>query len=285
MPGFQVRYFFGNHIKGHQTEYLMKPSNDLSDMLVEEVMYDMAETFFGSRVEIDEMLELFEEFVEELKQKSEGVSLRAGLLNKLLIDSNTITKFYSHLNIDPENLLKKSTYSEKVLPAKMPISITVKSEFTKLFLFAYESLQKACGDYVHGSLPEDDDEKQSVNYALLVNMSRVINEKIKKVNERSTVCTLQYARQFKTETIEKEQVVGTGFLENGCDGIDRNMKFKPLKFDSYKIEKYPELPKTETVKSTITAFAKKVFSDNTVAAKKVLSDIRGKVRARKNDEL
>jgi hypothetical protein len=264
----------------------MKPSNDLSDMLVEEVMCDMAETFFGSRVEIDEMLEIFEEYVEELKQKSEGVSLRAGLLNKLLIDSKTITEFYSYLNIDPENLLKKSTYSEKVLPAKMPISITDKSEFTKLFLFAYESLQKACSDYAHGNGltgtdNEDDDQKQLVNYALLVNMSRVINEKIKIVNERSTVYTLQYARQFKTEVTEKEHVVGTGFSENGCDGIDRNMKFKPLKFDSYKIEKYPELPKTETVKSNITAFAKKVFTANAVAAKKVLSDIRGKVRGRK----
>jgi hypothetical protein len=259
----------------------MKPSNDLSDMLVEEVMCDMAETFFGSRVEIDEMLELFEEYVEELKKKSEDVSLRAGLFNNLLINSKTITEFYSLLNLNPENLMKKSTYSEKILPEKMPISLTDKSEFTKLFLFAYESLQKACDDYVHGKLIEEDDENQSVNYVLLVNMSRVINEKIKKVNERSTVCTLQYARQFKTEIIEKEHVVGTGFSENGCDGIDRNMKFKPLKFDSYKIEKYPELPKTETVKSNIITFAKKVFTDNTVAAKKVLSDIRGKIRARK----
>jgi hypothetical protein len=192
-------------------------------------------------------------------------------------------QFYSYLNVDPENLLEKSIYSEKVLPEKIPISITDKSEFTKLFLSAYEALQKACSDYVHDHILEEDDKNQPVNYALLANMSRVINEKIKKVNERSTVCTLQYARQFKTENIEKENVVGTGFTGNGCDGIDRNMKFKPLKFDSYKIEKYPELPKVETVKSNITAFAKKVFTDNTVAAKKVLSDIRGKIRARKKN--
>jgi len=68
----------------------MKPPSDLGDMLVEEVMYDMAETFFGSRVEIDEMLELFEKYVEELKIKSEGVSHRAVLLNTLLIDAKTI---------------------------------------------------------------------------------------------------------------------------------------------------------------------------------------------------
>jgi len=266
----------------------MKPPSDLGDMLVEEVMYDMAETFFGSRVEIDEMLELFEKYVEELKIKSEGVSLRAGLLNTLLIDAKTIAEFYSQLKVDHQNLLNKSTYSEKVLPGKMPVGITEKSEFTKLFLFAYESLQKACREYARGNNfmgydneDEEHEEKLPVSYALLLNMSRMINEKIKKVNERSAICTLQYTRQFKPDTIEKEHIVGTGFSDIGCDRLDRNMKFEPLNFDSYKIDKYPELPKIETVKSDITAFAKKVFSDKTIAAKKVLSDIRGKSRVRK----
>jgi hypothetical protein len=263
----------------------MKPPNDLSDMLVEEVMYDMAENFFGSRVEIDDMLELFDEYVEVLKKKSEGVSLRAGLLNSLLIDSKTIAQFYSNLKVDPQNLLGKSTYSEKVLPDKVPISITEKGEFTKLFLFAYESLQKACREYARGndfmSYDQEDEEKQSVNYALLLNMSQMINEKIKKVNERSTVCTLQYTRQFKPDAIEKENIAGTGFSDIGCDGLEKNMRFKPVKFESYKIEKYPELPRVDTVKSEITVFAKKVFSTKTTAAKKILSDIRARIRVRK----
>jgi len=266
----------------------MKPTSDLGDILVEEVMCDMAETFFGSRVEIDEMLELFEKYAEELKKKSEGVALRAGFLNTLLIDAKTTAEFYSQLKVDPQYLLNKNTYSEEVLPGKMPISITEKSEFTKLFLFAYESLQKACREYARGNNftgydkeDEDEEKKEPVNYALLLNMSRMINEKIQKVNERSTICTLQYTRQFKPDVIEKEHIVGTGFSDIGCDGLDRNMKFEPLNFDSYKIDKYPELPKIDTVKSDITVFAKKVFSDRTTAAKKVLSDIRGRIRSMK----
>jgi hypothetical protein len=263
----------------------MKPPSDLSDMLVEEVMCDMAQTFFGSRVEIDEMLNLFEEYVKELKKKSEGVSLRAGLLNSLLIDSKTSTEFYSYLKVDPQNLLDKNTYTEKVLPDKMPISITEKGEFTKLFLFAYDSLQKGCREYARGNnfmgYDKEDEEKEPVNYAFLLNMSRIINEKIKKVNERSTICTLQYTRQFKPDTIEKEQITGTGFSDYGCDGLERNMKFKPLKFESYQIDVYPEIPKIDTVKSEVTAFAKNVFSAKTTAAKKVLSDIRGRIRVRR----
>ena len=263
----------------------MKTPSDLSDMLVEEVMYDMAETFFGSRVEIDEMLEIFEEYVGMLKKKSKGVSLRAGLLNTLLIDAKTVSEFYSLLKVDYRNFKDKNTYSYDVLPHRMPASITEKGEFTKLFLYAYESLQKSCREYARGNnfmgIDKEDDEKHSVNYALIENMSRMINEKIKKVNERSPICTLQYTRQFKPETVEKECIVGGGFSDIGCDHLDREMKFKPLKLESYKIDKYPEIPKLDTVKADITAFAKKVFSTKTVDVKKVLSEIRGRLRARK----
>lgn len=263
----------------------MKPPSDLSDMLVEEVMCDMAETFFGSRVEIDEMLEIFETYVKELRKKSESVSLRAGLLNSMLIDDKTVSEFYSYLKVDPQNLLGKTTYSDKVLPDKMPVALTEKGEYTRLFLFAYESVQKACREYARGNnflvSDTEDDEKQSVNYAFLLNMSRMINEKIKKVNERSTICTLQYTRQFKPETIEKEQITGTGFSDIGCDHLDREMKFKPINFESYKIDKYPEIPKIDNVKADITAYAKKVFSANTTSARKVLSDIRSKIKMRK----
>ncbi len=263
----------------------MKPQNDLSDMLVEEVLCDMAENFFGSRVEIDDMLELFEEYAIELKKKGEGVSLRAGLLNTLLIDSKTITEFYSHLRVEPQVFLDKKKYSDAVLPEKMPISITEKGEFTKLFLFAYESLQKACREYARGNnvmaYDEEDEEKKIVNYSFLQNMCRIINEKIKKVNERSTICTLQYTRQFKPDTIEKENITGTGFSDMGCDNLERNMRFEPVQFESYKIDQFPELPKMDRVKSELTAFAKKVFSTKTTAAKKVLSEIRDKIRVRK----
>ncbi|MFO8084846.1 MAG: hypothetical protein R6U27_11070 [Desulfobacterales bacterium] len=260
----------------------MKSFDDLSDMLVEEVMSDMAGSFFGARVEIDDMVELFEEFVKVLEKKKDAVSLRAGLLNTLLIDSTTAETFYSLLKADPGNLLDKKTYSKDVLPEKMPLGLTEKSVFTKLFLFAYESLQKACSAYVRGNnvmgYDEKDEQKFSVNYAMLVHMCRIINEKIKKVNKRSAVCTLQYTRQFKPETIEKENITGGGLSDLGCEDLDHKMKFKPLDFESYNIERYPELPKLDQVKSDIISFARQVYAGKTSSAKKVMSDIRFKIK-------
>lgn len=260
----------------------MKPYDDLSDMLVEEVLSDMAGTFFGSRVEIDQMVELFEEFVRELKKKSEGIAKRAGLLNNLLIDSKTAADFYSLLKIEPQNLSDKKNYAKDILPEKMPLSLTEKSEFIKLMIFAYESLQKACSEYNQGNNFTDyDNEEQnpSINYKMLQNICRIINEKIRDVNKRSTICTLQYTRQFKPETIEKENITGTGFSEFGCEDLDQKMKIKPLVFESYHIDKFPELPNLDQVKSQISDFAKQVYATRTSQVKKVISEIRAKIKS------
>lgn len=260
----------------------MNSIDDLGDMLAEEVLSEMACTFFGSRVEVDEMVELFEQYAEELKQKSEEVSLKAGLLNILLIDSNTINEFYGKLGVKPEDLLDKKTYTKDVLPQKMPFGLTEKSKYIKLILIAYDSLQKACNTYVRGNdimgYEKEDDKKVSINYTLLMNMSKMINEKIKQVNEKSPVCTLSYTRQLQPEKIEKENIAGTQFSELGCDDLDQKMKIKPLDFESYDIDKYPELPKVDNVKSDITDFGKKVYTEKTSSVEKVISDIKVKMR-------
>ncbi len=261
----------------------MKSFDDLSDMLAEEVLGDMAGSFFGARVEIDEMIELFEEFVEALREKSEQVSKKAGLLNTLLIDLSTAEKFYSRLKVDPGNLPEKKAYSKEVLPEKWPFGFTEKSVFTKLFLFAYECTQKACRDYVRGGKAASDSKKEdlksSVNYTMLVNMCRIINEKIKEVNKRSAVCTLQYTRQLKPEILEKEYITGGGLAEPGCEDLDHKMEFRPLDFESYNLDQYPELPKLDQVKSDITFFAKQLYTSRNSSAKKILSDIRSKIKS------
>ena len=47
----------------------MKVIEDLSDMLIEEVLSDMAGDFFGARVEVDSILALFKEYAGDLSKK------------------------------------------------------------------------------------------------------------------------------------------------------------------------------------------------------------------------
>ncbi len=256
----------------------MKPITDLTDMLAEEVLGDMAEAFFGARVEIDEKLELFEEYRKALEGKARMVSSAAGFFNFLLLDKRAAGEFFAMLKKDPGVLTGKEGFSKSDLPGKMPTALTVKGQFAKLFAFGYEALQKRCTEYVSGEHSDgftaSEDVKVPVSYEMLKHMSELINRKIKTVNERSAICTLQYTRQFDPEKIEKEKITGGGFSDAGCDNLEKNMKFEPIKFDSFDIEIFPELPRPEDVKNEVANFAKDLFSRKTSEAKKATDEIR-----------
>ena len=262
----------------------MKPIDDLTDRLAEEVLGDMAESFFGSRVEIDHKMELFEKYRGELKQKAEIVFSHAGLLNFLLLDKKTAADFYAALNVETGELAEKDGFPDHILPDKIPMSLTltVKGEYVKLVQFAYAALRDSCADYMRGrlsaSVASDPDEEPPVTYQMLKFMGGMINEKIKKVNERSAICALQYTRQFDPEHMEKEKITGGSFAEHGCDRLEKNLKFKPIRFESLGIPVFPDLPAPDSVKDKTSQFAKKLYSRKTPEAKKAVAEIKARMK-------
>ena len=262
----------------------MKPIDDLTDLFAEEVLGEMAESFFGSRVEIDHKMELFDQYREELKKKGEMVFSHAGFLNFLLLDKKSAADFYAALNVEPGELAEKERFPDHILPEKMPwaLTLTAKGEYVKLVQFAYKALRDMCADYMRGRLlastAADLEEEVPVTYEMIKCMGEMINEKIKKVNERSTICTLQYTRQFNPENIEKEKFTGGGFAEHGCDNLDKNLKFKPIDFDSLGIPVFPDLPAPDSVKEKVSQFAKKLYSRNSSKAKKAVAEIKSRIQ-------
>ncbi len=256
----------------------MKPIDDLPDILAEEVLGDMAESFFGARVEIDEKLELFEEYRKALESKGRMVSSAAGFFNFLLLDKRAASEFFAMLKKDPGSLTENKGFSKNELPERMPTALTAKGLFVKLFLLGYEALRKRCAEYVSGEhvdgFSESPEVKVPVSYEMLKHMSELINEKIRMVNERSAICTLQYTRQFDPEKLEKEKITGGCFSDAGCDNLEKNLKFTPIKFDSLEIETYPELPQLEGVKKEVENFAGNLFSRKTSEAKKAIGEIK-----------
>jgi len=63
----------------------MIPDN-FYDPLVEEVLMDAAENFFGARRELDGIITLFQSFVGALRVKEADIAVRSGFLNYLLLD-------------------------------------------------------------------------------------------------------------------------------------------------------------------------------------------------------
>lgn len=257
----------------------MTINEDFSDMLAEEVLTDMASAFFGSRVKVDEMLEVFDQSVEKLKQKQKEVEFRAGFLTFLFIKKDIADRFYRSINVSPELLLEEPKCTPEVLPDKQLSALTSKGEYIKYLLWAYESIKDAITKYLLGSqkpCPADNDDFEP-NYKKIKHMSEIINEQIRKINKRSTLGTLQCTRGFNPGALEKEKITGGSFSDYGGNKLDQKMKFKPIDFDSLNLKKFPNLPEPKSVKSKITSFGKKVYSDNTDGAKKIISQIKNEI--------
>ncbi|MDM8552616.1 hypothetical protein QUF72_21210 [Desulfobacterales bacterium HSG2] len=256
----------------------MIPDN-FYDPLVEEVLMDAAENFFGARRQLDGIIDLFQSFVEAVRKKEADIAVSAGFLNYLLLDGMIARDFYEAIHINSPAVLLEGQLSDKTVPDQTPFAFTVKGEFTRFVLQAYDDLQQACNEYIHGK-PDDGSrlEKNDAYYNLLMNMCDLINEKVRHVNTNmSPRSVLQFARRFDAEAEGKENIIG-GMVFGG-DGINEKLAYHPIDFDSLQLKKYPELPKQEQVVSKITSFCKKSYSGNKNEIRQRVSDVKEKIRS------
>lgn len=256
----------------------MIPDN-FYDPLVEEVLMDAAENFFGARRQLDGVITLFQSFVEALREKETDIAVRSGFLNYLLLDGSIAPDFYESIHINAPAFLLDSPFSDKTVPNETPFAFTVKGEYTRFVLQAYDDLQQICDEYTHGK-PDDGNrlEKNDAYYNLLVNMCDLINEKVCHVNTNmSPHSVLQFARRFDAETECKENATG-GMIFCG-DGINEKLAYQPIDFDSLQLKKYPELPKQEQVASKITSFCKRSYSNHRNEIRQRVSDLKEKIRS------
>ena len=260
----------------------MSSDKDLSDSLVEEVLTDVAGTFFETRRHLEEMMDLLQSFVKTLREKEAEVASRAGFLHYLLLHGREAGDFYKSIKVNSTVILSESKFSDKTIPKKIPFALTARGKFIKLVLWAYDVLQKACDEYINGKYYDDPDEKGgkgiTVHYKQIVTICELINEEVRKVNrDMSPAYTLQYAKKFNYETAEKEYITG-GTLAGYARSIDEKLAYQPIDFDSLQLKRYPELPTQDKVISEITSFCKRKYSSNKDEIKKLISDLKERIQ-------
>jgi hypothetical protein len=262
----------------------MKPQSDFSEILVEEVMTDLADTFFGARVELEQMIDVFNENLRQLSKIGDTILHKAGFLNFLFADEKTAKSFYESIGVKQPELFLPGVFTEEALPEKFPFALTPKAEFKKLVLWGYEQLQKVCKEFTHGSRYNSEDgqkEKLKPSYNLLRQMSELINEEVKKVNEMSPTCVLQFARQFNTEQVEKEKKSGTECSQIGHQNLDHKMCYKVIDFEKLCIVEYPELAEPKKINAVITSFCRQKYAMNKYRFQKRLEEIKEKSRLKR----
>ncbi|MFZ0613556.1 MAG: hypothetical protein WAM73_15060 [Desulfobacterales bacterium] len=257
----------------------MAISDDFSDPLVEEILTDVAGSFFEKRRQLDDKIDLFHSYVKDLQLKETSVRSAAAFLNHLLLKGRQAPAFYKMLGVADAFFTAAGTRSTPAALAYMPFAIGARARFVKLVANAYAALQKSCTAYLHGrSSPEPAAEPKpaDVYYDLVLEMHRLVNSEINRINVSiSPSCTLQFAKRLNPQMTQKEKITGGGIADVGS--LDEKLCYSAIELDSLSLEKYPELPEAGTVKPALERFCKNLYGMHAEETKAIVADLKARL--------
>ena len=238
----------------------MSDLSDFADGLHDEVVSDMAESYFGSRKALEDKLAGFELLVEEMEPVTARLNAARIQMATLLLDSTLNAEFFSGIGMEPVNI-------EVADPApffeSLPFAFTGKGRYEKSLMAVYESLQHVTDEYLNGKFYNDPKQKgrkrQTTHLVLLKSLAGQINREVDKVNnEMSPSGTLRYVKKMDPLQMEKESLLGQGCLPDGCS-LDSDLKFRSIDFESYALPEPLAMPSLNDAKGAIRLFCKKNY--------------------------
>jgi hypothetical protein len=230
--------------------------------LTEEVLKDVAQTFFGARKRLDDMIDILEEFARILRKKAAVVERRAGLLHYLLVTEALSARFYEAIGAGDTGDLSGCRPPDPLPPRQIPFAVTGRGRFVKMAIDQYGRLQQACREYQCSSAnPLADvrhEEEACVDARLVKAMWELVNRKIREVNEESSPSTvLQYAKGLDARGEKQSRVAGATAGE--YEGMDQKYVYRPIPLDQMGLRQFPDLPKPDSCRPKIKRFCKSVY--------------------------
>ena len=238
----------------------MTDFKDYADELQQEVVSDMAETYFGARKDIDDMLEVFEKMVGQLRQQESHLSQAAARLHCLLLDRETAEAFYEALGVAPSSV-PYTDETPKPFFDKFPFAFTGAGRYERCVFRVYELLQKAVDEYVNGRYFDDPEQpgrkRLTVHYLRLKTLADYINEEMDRVNKTAVSGALQFIKTMDPEQMQHEGMMGEAV--KGTDHIDQDMRFSPIDFELLGLPVFRDLPPLYAVREPIKGFCEKLY--------------------------
>jgi len=242
-------------------------NENFADALVQETLIELAESFFGTRCRLEDMLTVFHSYVEALRKKEETVIGEAGILNNLLIHREIAEKFHHTIGVEKPDVFLDCVGSEGLRFIRRPFAFTAKGVFTRLVIDAYGRLQRTWDEYTTGGIDNVQTSEENgtpmVDYNLVQSMCLLINNEIQKVNsERSPLSILQYVHKLDVQSLAKQELTGGSIFTETEGGFNTGMRYRSIDFESLNLKKFPELPSKDRVVSKITSFCHQFFAGN-----------------------
>lgn len=251
----------------------MSSQKTLADSLEQEVLTEMAGTFFGARKNVDDLLDEFHREVEELKAREGAVYARVLFLRGLLLGFEGETAFFRALGLAETPFSQEhGRVMDTWRPERLPSALLPSWRWRKAVELAYSELCKSCEVYEHGEYTEDRRRRGkkvlTVNRQQVLRLADYLNGRIAKLNqEMSPSSVLQYAR-----SIRSGDDMGKGSIMNelGAESLDRGLTFQPLDLAALGLWQAPKLPKPEACAEKIRTFCDEYYGPRKAALARAL---------------
>lgn len=254
-------------------------NDDFIDPLVEEILTDVAGSFFENRRQLDEKIDLFHNYVQALRLKEAEVRNPAALLNYLLLRGDQAPAFYEMLNVEGTLLTAAGAVVPQNAQLCMPLAIGFCNRFSKLVCNAYDTLQKSCAVYLHGRSKADmtaNPDPTKAYYYLVLEMHRLVNQEITRINASiSPSCALQFAKKLNPQVLQKEQITGGGASDTRS--LDDKLCYATIDFDTLSLKSFPELPEVGVVLPEVKRFCEALCKNHGRKIKEVMADLKSRL--------
>ncbi len=260
----------------------MSDFKDLTNALKDEVLSDMADSFFGARVDVDDALELFHVFSEKLHVKLYRVFRDCALLEKICLGADGFDDFWVSTGMSRNRFNYPAGVECTRIIDRPPFAFTSRGEYIKWFGIAYDMLAASIDEYMNGSIKKDGNGRKmrTVNRQDFFSMAEEINVKIEKVNRNVTASdVLQFTKSLDPAAVQKESIAGC--VGPKCKVIDEEMAFHLITIKDIDFPGFPDLPERRKMDSYISGYCSQVWARDKQRVKALLVDLKKNV----NEEL
>lgn len=248
---------------------------EMVSALQDEVLSEMAETFFSARKAVDEEMDLFRSREEELRRAAHRALCHAGWLADLLTGTDMAEQLWHALGV-PADFMHLAGGTDACPHRDVPFAWTRSGRYEKLLLEVYEDVWRAFDDYVNGAaatVPGKPGKVRKLGYRRYRLWATEINRMVAKANsDHSPSCVLGMARALDVEGQEKLKVAGSGMEGYSC-ALDASLALPRLDEGVPQLPDLPELPPPAVAARSLRALARRIWRERRDRAAEALARV------------